>query len=187
MKVPASIQRPLAPPRRGGTPCYHLGGVEVGAPGLHGHPWGKHYSQTDRKSRLPPVFSDTTPWDLVGPLWVRGNVLTPLSHHEWECLCFFWDIWSTRASIVYRFSVLLGCHFFIFLTREIRFSLELFCLFSLAFLGWQFLQHSVLCIRGKNQTQGTYTCGSSDPMVPAIFSPLSESSYVCFIFSVQGF
>lgn len=72
MKVPASIQRPLAPPRRGGAPCYHLGGVEVGAPGLHGHRWGKHYSQTDRKSRFPPVFSDTTPWDLVGPLWVRG-------------------------------------------------------------------------------------------------------------------
>lgn len=35
VKVPASIQCPLAPPKRGGAPCYHLGGVEVGDPGLH--------------------------------------------------------------------------------------------------------------------------------------------------------
>ena len=35
VKVPASIQRPLAPPKRGEVPCYHLGGVEAGDPGLH--------------------------------------------------------------------------------------------------------------------------------------------------------
>ena len=53
----------------------------------------------------------------MGPLWVRGNVLTPLSH-EWECLCFFCDIWPTRASLVSRFAVLLVAPFLIFFDQR---------------------------------------------------------------------
>ena len=79
-------------------------------------------------SQIPPS------WDLVGPLWVRGNVLIPLSHHEWDCLCCFRDIWPTRASIAYRFSILLDCLFLDFFDQrdQIFFGAFLFVLLGIS-------------------------------------------------------
>lgn len=142
------------------------------------------------KSRLPSVFSDTTLLGLGGASLGKGECLDPTQPWVGVSMLLLWHL-ANQGQYCLQICCLAGCPFLDFFWPERSdFPWGFFVCSPWHFWDDSFSSTQSWVQEAKTKPREFTTCGSSDPMVPgqpAIFSPLSESSNVCFICSVQGF